>query len=146
VEASPLSDRVSASVSHPHFGTIVLAMFAALALALTVAGVYGVQSVSVSRRGPEWALQAAMGATPKDLAGIVLREGLVVVAAGVALGLLVAAGLVRLAKELLFGVSRFDVLTFLAAPTLVVLVATAGCLLPAARAAAVDPAAALRQE
>ena len=146
VETSLLSQRVSASVSHPRFRTIVLVMFAALALALTVVGVYGVQSVSVARRSPEWALRAAMGATPKDLAGVVLREGLAVALAGVGLGLVATAGLVRLAEGLLFGISRFDVLTFLGAPTLVILIAVAGCLLPAARAAAADPAAVLRQE
>ena len=87
-----------------------------------------------------------MGATPKDLASILLRERLVVVEAGVVLGLVAAAGLVRLAEGLLFGISRFDALAFLAAPTLVILSAVAGRLLPAARAAAVDPAAVLRQE
>jgi putative ABC transport system permease protein len=146
VETSPLSQRVSASVSRPRFRTIALVMFSALALALTVAGVYGVQSVSVSRRGLEWALRAAMGATSKDLVGTILREGLVVVGAGVALGLAAAAGLVRLAEGLLFGISRFDVVAFLAAPALVILIAVAGSLLPAARAAAVDPAVVLRQE
>ena len=116
------------------------------AVALASVGVYGVLSYGVSQRRRELGVRAALGAAKGDLVALVVREGLTVTAIGLAVGLLGAAALTRFMQGVLFGVAPLDVLSFIAAPIVLAVVAVAACLLPASRAASTDPAEALRCE
>jgi ABC-type antimicrobial peptide transport system permease subunit len=142
----PLADQVSTSMAQPRFATSVLITFAVVALALASVGLYGVLSYAVSQRRRELGLRAALGAGRGDLVALVLREGLLVTALGLALGLAGAAALTRVMQGLLFGVAPLDAVSFAAAPAMLVPVAIVACLLPAYRAARIDPAEALRAE
>ena len=103
-------------------------------------------SFGVAQRKRELGVRAALGARRGDLVGLVLREGLGLTILGVGLGLGAAAGLTRLLQGLLFGVAPLDFVAFAAAPVILVPIAIAACALPARRAAAADPAEALRCE
>jgi putative ABC transport system permease protein len=141
-----LENRLSASVAQPRFAALVLAVFAVLALALAATGLYGVLSYNVSQRRREMGIRAALGATRAGLQRLVLREGLALTAAGLAIGLGAALGVTRLMASLLFGVTPLDAVSFAAAPLALLGVAAAACLIPARRAAAADPAESLRSE
>ena len=127
-------------------GGRLFATFAGVALLLALAGVYGVRAYSVTRRTRELGLRMALGATVRDTAAMVLREGLRVALIGVALGLVAAAGVARLLQSFLFGVSAFDPSIFGGAALLLTAVAMIACLLPARRASTLDPLVALREE
>ncbi len=142
----PMSARVSESVGQPRFAATLLGGFALLALALAAIGLYGVLSYNVTRRRRELGVRAALGASRADILRLVVTQGLGVTAAGLVLGMAGAAGLTRLMQEMLFGVTALDWVSFTAAPALLLVVALAACLLPARRAAATDPAVALRYE
>ena len=141
-----LGSRISASVSEPRFTALVLAAFSGLALTLAATGLYGVLSYTVAQRRREIGLRAALGATRGELMAMVLREGLGVTAVGLALGVAVAAFAMRTTANVLFGVAPLDAVAFSVAPLLLVVVAFAACLLPAWRAATIDPVAALSAE
>ena len=141
-----LSGKLSASVAQPRFAALTLALFAALGLAVAATGLYGVLSYSVTERRREIGVRAALGATRGRLVSLVLRQGLAFTVAGLALGLLAAAGASRLLSGLLFGVTPYDTVAFAIAPAVLIVVALAACLVPAWRAAAVDPAEALRAD
>ncbi len=145
-EVSPLTAKIAASVAEPRFSASVLAGFAGLAVLLAAIGLYGVLSYGVSERRREMGVRAAMGASRRQLVGLIVREGLGVVLLGLLVGLAGAAALSRLMQGLLFGVTSLDLWVYLAAPAILVLVATLACLIPARRAAAVDPVEALRCE
>jgi putative ABC transport system permease protein len=140
----PLTAMVSASVAQPRFATTVLGAFASLALALAAVGLYGVLSYGVSQHRRELGLRAALGAARTDLVRLVLREGLRATLLGAVIGLAAATALTRLMEAVLFGVTPLDGLAFTLAPLALLPVAVAACLLPALRAAAIDPAVALR--
>lgn len=144
VETATLSSRVSASLAQPRFAAAALSAFALLALALAATGLYGVLSYEVSQRRREIGVRSALGAGRGRIVRGVLRQGLAVTAAGLAVGVAGAAGLTRLLESLLFGIEPLDAAAFAAAPLLLLAVAAAACLLPARRAAAVDPCEALR--
>jgi ABC-type antimicrobial peptide transport system permease subunit len=146
VEVATLASRVSASLAQPRFAAAALAAFALLAVVLAATGLYGVLSYNVSQRRREIGVRSALGAGRGALVGLVLRQGLGVTAAGLALGLAGAAALSRLLESLLFGVEPLDAVAFAAAPLLLLAVAILACLVPARRAAAVDPTEALRCE
>jgi ABC-type antimicrobial peptide transport system permease subunit len=133
-------------VAQPRFAAWLLALFAGLALAVAATGLYGVLSYNVSERRREIGIRAALGATRGRLMRLVLRQGLGFTLAGLALGLLAAAATSRLLSTLLFGVTPFDSVAFAVAPAVLIVVALAACLVPAWRAAATDPAVALRAE
>jgi ABC-type antimicrobial peptide transport system permease subunit len=141
-----LTNRVSESVAQPRFAALVLSVFAAVALLLAATGLYGVLSYSVSQRRREMGIRAALGSTRAGLQRLILREGLTLTVAGLAIGLGAALGVTRLMASLLFGVTSLDAVSFAAAPLALLGVAAAACLIPARRAAAVDPAEALRGE
>jgi predicted permease len=144
--AGPLGSKISASVSEPRFTTLVLAIFAALALILAATGLYGVLSYTVAQRRREIGLRVALGATRGNLVAMVLREGLGVTAVGLVLGVTVAALTMRAMANVLFGVAPLDIMTFTTAPLLLVVVAVAACLVPAWRAATIDPRSVLNAE
>jgi putative ABC transport system permease protein len=146
IETVPLSQRVAESVDQPRFATTVLGTFAILALALASVGLYGVLSYSVSQRRRELGVRAALGAAKSDLVRLVVREGVGATMAGLAAGLVAAVLLTRLMRSVLFGIGPLDIVAFAAAPLVLIPIAVVACLLPASRAAQIDPIEALRNE
>ncbi len=137
---------VSDAVARQRFTMFLAGVFAALALVLSLVGLYAVVSFSVAERTQELGVRYALGATPRDLLGLVLSDGLKLVAVGVVLGLAMAFVLARFLESQLFGVSAHDPGTFIAVPVLLFCAAVAGCLIPARRATRVDPMTALRTQ
>jgi hypothetical protein len=146
VETVALSQRASEAVDQPRFAMAVLMAFAIVALVLASIGLYGVLSYAVSQRRRELGVRAALGAARRDLVALVVREGMATTAIGLATGLIAAAALTRFMRGALFGVAPLDLASFAAAPAILAIVAVLACLIPARRAAAIDPAAALRCE
>jgi putative ABC transport system permease protein len=132
--------------ARPRFLTMLLAIFSGVALVLAAIGLYGVIAYSVARRTTEFGIRMAMGARPGDLVGAVLGRGAVLGVIGVVVGLAGARLLTRFLRELLFGVSPFDPVTFGTMAALLLLVTLAACFVPAHRATRVDPLIALRYE
>jgi putative ABC transport system permease protein len=145
-DVKPMREWVSQSLERRRFQTILIAGFAALALLLTVIGLYGVISYSVSQRTAEIGVRMALGAAAGDVARLVLKEGFLFVAAGLTVGLAGALAVTRLLAAQLYGVSARDPWTFAAVPLVLVIVAMAACWIPARRAMRVDPLVALRNE
>jgi predicted permease len=145
-EAGTLAARVSASVAQPRFATAILGVFAALALALAATGLYGVLSYSVSQRRREIGIRAALGASRATVITLVVRQGLVATTVGLLVGMMASALVVRLLQPLLFGVAPIDLASFTVMPLVLLAVALTACLIPARRAAATDPATALRND
>ena len=141
-----MSDRVTNSLYAARMGAILLAVFGGLALLLASIGLYGVMSFAVSRRTREMGIRVALGARPGDVFGLVLRQGMTLVVAGLVLGLGVALMVTRLLASFLYGVSTTDALTFTAIPLLLTGVALLACYLPARKAMKVEPLVALRYE
>ena len=132
--------------SQPRFSLIVLGMFAAIGTLLVAIGVFSVMAYTVSRQTKEIAVRVALGAGRAHVLGVVFRLGLQLFAAGAAIGLLASFGTSRLIANQLWNTSPHDPLTVIAATSLIALVALAACYIPARRAMAIDPVAALRQE
>jgi predicted permease len=136
----------SASLGARRFNLTLVAVFAGCALALAVAGIYGVMTYTVSRRWREIGVRVALGATPGQVFRIILDQGLTTTAIGVTVGIVAALGLTRTIESLLFGVTPTDPLTFAGVIVVLVAVASLACYLPARRATDADPMEALRQE
>jgi len=145
-EASTLEDLVSASASQRRFNTLLIGFFAVVALVLAAVGIYGVVAYSVAQRTHEIGVRMALGAQKRDVFSLILRQGMLLVVAGVALGLAGAMALTRLISQLLFDVSALDAATFVSTSLLLAAVALFACYLPARRAARVDPMVALHYE
>lgn len=141
-----MEEVVSGSTAPERFRGLLLGIFAALALALAVLGVYGVVSYSVACRTHEMGVRMSMGAAPGDIVFMVLRQGAWLILWGVCIGLVGAYGLNRLISGLLFGVRATDPGTFAASVLLLAGGALLACALPARRASKVQPMAALRYE
>jgi len=137
---------VNRSVADRKFLLALMAIFASLALVLTMIGLYGVISYLVNQRTQEIGIRMALGAQMADILGMVLRQGMVLVLVGVALGLGAAWLMTRLMTRLLYQVSATDPLTFGSIALLLIFVALLACYLPARRATKVDPLEALRYE
>jgi putative ABC transport system permease protein len=141
-----MTEYMSASVAAPRFNTTLLSIFASVALALTIVGLYGVLSYSVAQRTNEIGIRLALGAQTKDVLALIVKQGFKLVLLGLAIGLLGSFALMRFISSLLFGVTTKDPLTFIAASVLLTLVALIACYVPAWRATRVDPMEALRCE
>src|SRR5947209_4129285 len=141
-----LDEYLAASVSQPRFNTLLLAIFAGLALILTAIGLYGVMSYSVVQRTHELGIRLALGAQTHDIQKLVVGQGMALTLIGVVIGLIGAFALTRIMRSLLFGISATDPLTFIAVSLLLSTIALIACLIPARRAMKVDPMIALRYE
>jgi predicted permease len=134
------------SLARTSFTLVMLGISSAMAMVLGLIGIYGVISYAVSQRRREIGIRLALGAQQSELSRMFVRYGLVLAAIGIAIGLGAAAGLMRLMKSLLFGISPLDPLTYAAVPVVLVAAAILASYLPARRAAAVDPVEALKAE
>jgi putative ABC transport system permease protein len=141
-----MSDIVASSVARPTFNALLMGMFATLAILLTSVGIYGVLSFHVARRTQEIGIRIALGARRANVLGMVVAEGVVLVMAGIGIGLGGALALTHFLSSLLFGVEPRDPLTFAAVSLLLIVVALLAAYIPARRAAKVDPIVALRYE
>jgi putative ABC transport system permease protein len=141
-----LESWIGESVSRTRFGTLLLTVFAGVALLLAVVGIYGVMSYSVAQRQHEIGIRMAMGAQRRDVVWLVVGHGLTLTGAGVLLGALGAFGLTRLMSGLLYGVSATDPVTFGGVALVLASAALLACYLPARRATRIDPMQALRYE
>lgn len=143
-QVATMDELLNRSVAPKRFTLFLLALFAALALGLAAVGIYGVLAFSVSRRTHEIGIRLALGAHPRDILRLIVRQGMDLVFLGIVLGIAGAVALTRLMASLLYGVSATDPATFVAVAVLLTFVAVLACYVPARRAMRVDPMAALR--
>jgi putative ABC transport system permease protein len=143
---STLDDIVARSISQPRFYMLLLGAFAALALALAAIGIFGVLSYAVSQRTREIGIRMALGAQERSVVGLVVRQAMTLVAAGLAAGTVAALFLSQTMTAMLFGVDPTDPATFATVAGLLAGVAMMASYLPARRATRVDPIVALRAE
>jgi len=141
-----MTDVVATATSAPRLYTGLLTCFAALAMLLSAAGVYGVTSYSAAQRTRESGIRIALGATRANLLALMLRRTMIFVGAGVVLGVAGAMALTRLVRAQLYQTAPADPLTFLSVSLLLIAVAALAAYVPASRAARVDPMIALREE
>jgi len=134
------------SVSKSRFRTTLLIVFAASALLLAAVGIYGVMAYSVTQRTREIGIRLALGAESRDVMKLVVGYGMVLTAVGIAIGIGAALALTRLMSALLFGVSATDVLSFVGAALLLMVVSLFASYVPARRATKIDPLKALHYE
>ena len=145
-DVATMEELLSKSMAQPRFSTFFLALFAVLALNLTLLGLYGVLSYTVAQRTREIGIRMALGAQVRDVLRLVMGQGVKMIALGVACGLAGAIALTRLLQSLLFNISATDPTTFASISFLLIGVALAACYLPARRAAKISPLTALRTE
>jgi putative ABC transport system permease protein len=143
---APMDQIVARSVSRPRMYAVLLAIFAAVGVSLAVIGIYGVMAYSVAQRTREIGIRLALGARRTSVLLGVLRHSMMMTAAGMAIGLLGAVALSRYLEGMLFGVTPADVPTYAAVIALFAAVAAIAALVPARRAASVDPLIAIRYE
>jgi ABC-type antimicrobial peptide transport system permease subunit len=141
-----MADALAGSVTLPRFRSLLMAVFAASALLLSAIGIYSVIAYSVAQRTQEIGVRMALGATPSGVLRLVVGKGSRLAAVGVVLGLAGSFVLAGVLKGMLYGVSPSDPATFAAAVIVLGAVAILASLVPALRAARIDPIVALRQE
>jgi putative ABC transport system permease protein len=140
-----MEENIATSVAEPRFRTTLLGIFAGCALLLSVIGLYGVMSYSVSQQAPEIGIRMTLGAQRSDILRLVLAQGLQLALVGVAVGVVAALALTRLLSNFLFAVGAADPVTYAAVAGMLTVVALVACYIPARRAMQVDPAVSLRE-
>jgi putative ABC transport system permease protein len=147
VREGQMMDQIFArQASLRKFNTVLLGLFSAVALLLSVVGIYGVMSYTVIQRTREIGIRMALGAKTVDLFKLIVGEGMLLVIIGLSIGLVAALAMTRVMSSLLFGVSATDPATFAAVLLLLMVVALLACFIPARRATRVSPMVALRHE
>jgi len=141
-----MQQHVDQSLLLPRISSLLLGIFGTIGLTLAAIGLYGVMSYSVRRRTREIGIRMALGARRPSVLGMILRQGLVLTAIGLAIGLAIALALGRFTASLLYGTSGTDLLTFVTVSLVLLVAAAAAVLVPALRAAHVEPTTALRYE
>ena len=141
-----MEEHIAVTVAAPRFNTTLLAIFAVVALILTIVGLYGVLSYSVSQRIHEIGIRAALGATQRDILRMVVGEGLLLTSIGLGIGILAALGLTRLLVSILYGIRPRDPLTFVGLSLMLACVSVLATYVPARRATKIDPMSAVRHE
>jgi predicted permease len=144
LEMQPMESAIAVTLFPARMGAVVLGTASAIALLLSAMGLYGLIAFTVSRRTREIGVRMALGSNPRDVLALIVRQGMVLVLAGVAVGLLGAVLLTRAMAGALYGVSALDVVTYLTAACVLSGVALAANLVPAFRASRIDPMVALR--
>jgi len=142
----PMTEVMAVSLAEQRFNTLVLGVFAGLALLLASVGLYGVLAFVVAQRTREIGIRMALGADTGDVLRLVVGQGLTLALVGVGAGICLSLVVTRALAGLLYGISPTDPATFAALPALLIAVALAACLIPARRATKVDPMVALRYE
>jgi putative ABC transport system permease protein len=141
-----LDQLVADAAAQPHFRTVLLASLAGLALGIAAVGLYGVVAYAVSQRTKGIGIRIALGATPHDVLGMVLSDGMIVATAGIGIGVASALVLARLLAGLLYGIAPTDPVSFLAASIGLLVLTLVASYIPARRGARVDPIHALRDD
>ncbi len=142
----PMSKVLAVSLAEQRFNTLLLAVFAGVALLLAGVGLYGVLAFLVAQRTREIGIRVALGAQAQDVMRLVLRQGMTLSFAGVAVGFAISLIATRVLASLLYSISPTDPATFIALAALLIFVALIACVVPARRAMRVDPVIALRHE
>ncbi|MDQ3314271.1 MAG: ABC transporter permease [Verrucomicrobiota bacterium] len=137
---------ISKSIARPRFNTVLLSIFAGVALVLASVGLYGVMNHSATQRTHEVGIRMALGATRADIMRLVVGNGMLLTLIGIAIGVVASCGLTRVMQRFLFGVAPTDVLTFVAVSLLLIAVALVANYIPARKATRVNPVIALRYE
>jgi ABC-type antimicrobial peptide transport system permease subunit len=145
-DVAPLAAMVADSLGQRRFYLMLLSTFAGVALLLAAVGIYGVIAYAVQQRSREIGIRVALGATRENVLSMVLRDGLVLVLAGVAIGTLGAVALTGVLRTLLYDVSATDPVTFVVVPLLLLATGLLACALPARRAVRLDPMLSIRGE
>jgi putative ABC transport system permease protein len=145
-DVKPLSRIAADAVATERFALMLFGLFATLALGLSAIGVYGVLAYAVAHRIPEFGVRLALGAHPRQITQMILLQGGWLVSLGIVLGVIVSSMATRAIRGLLFRVQPFDLVTISAVALMFCLIAFAACVVPARRAARVDPLTALRSE
>jgi putative ABC transport system permease protein len=140
-----MEERVGESLARPRLYATVLAWLGTFAALIAGVGLFGVVSFTVAQRTREIGVRSALGAQTRDIVALVLRQVLWIVSLGVVIGLAIAVLGARLLSTFLYGISPHDVVTLIAVPIAIVVIAAIACLLPARRAAQIDPATTLRR-
>ena len=146
VNAQSMDQLIEPQLAAPRFQTLLLALFAGAALLLAAIGLYGVTASAVDQRTGELGIRIALGATPRNVRGMILAHAVTLAGAGVIGGLIVTAGAAQLLRGMLFEISPVDPLTLMAVTVLLFLVVLIAAYVPARRATMIDPARALRAE
>ena len=146
IQLRTMEDVVGASLTRERFLSLLLGIFAGVALLLAAIGTYGVLSYMVSERHREIGIRMALGAGNGQVVGLVLRQGIMIAAVGIVVGVVGALALSRITQSLLYGVEPSDPAVFGAVVAVISLVAVAACLIPMRRATRVDPLTAIRAD
>lgn len=141
-----MEQHVGGALILPRMGAVIFGFAGGIALLLAITGLFGVIHYSVSRRSREFGIRMALGAGALRILALVLRQGTILVTAGVSIGILASSAGSRLLENILYGVSPTDALTFILVPTVLFTTAALACLVPAWRASRLLPSAALREE
>jgi predicted permease len=139
-----MEDKAAATLARPRLYAVLLTTFAAFALAIAGVGLFGVLSYTVAQRAREIGVRSALGARVIDIVGLVLRQSMAIAGAGVAAGLLASLWLTRGLQRFLFGVTATDLVSFAAVALVLIVVAALASIVPARRAARVDPVKVLK--